>query len=89
MVNEKDVEHIAGLADIAIGREELAGFTSQLNEILEYFDLLDQVQGQACPMEEQYNIFRKDEPEPSLPQELVLKNAAEQEDGFFKAPRVM
>jgi aspartyl-tRNA(Asn)/glutamyl-tRNA(Gln) amidotransferase subunit C len=26
---------------------------------------------------------------PSLPQEEVLRNAAAQEDGFIKAPRVM
>ncbi|HNY89573.1 MAG TPA: Asp-tRNA(Asn)/Glu-tRNA(Gln) amidotransferase subunit GatC, partial [Methanoregulaceae archaeon] len=43
MVSEKDVAHIAELADIGIEKEELAEFTGRFNEILDYFDILDQV----------------------------------------------
>lgn len=89
MVSENDVEHIADLADIAIKREELEGFTTRFNEILEYFDLLDQVQGGGAAGQETCNILREDEVEPSLPQDSVLSNAREKEEGFFKAPRVM
>lgn len=89
MVSENDVEHIAELADIGISREELAEFTGQFNEILDYFDILDQVEAAVAWEQDLANIFREDEIEPSLSQEEVLSNARETEDGFFRAPRVM
>ncbi|OPX72585.1 MAG: aspartyl/glutamyl-tRNA amidotransferase subunit C [Methanoregulaceae archaeon PtaB.Bin108] len=89
MITEKDTEHIAQLADIAIHKEELAAFTSRFNEILEYFDLLDQVDMVENAENKECNVLREDEIVPSLSQDKVLSNVREQEDGFFKAPRVM
>lgn len=89
MITEKDTEHIAQLADIAIYKEELAAFTSRFNEILEYFDLLDQVDMAENEENKECNVLREDEIVPSLSQDKVLANVREQEDGFFKAPRVM
>ena len=89
MVSEKDVQHIAELADIGISSGELGTFTHQFNEILAYFDQLDAVKGDAAAIKDLYNVLREDEIEPSLPQEEVLRNAPAQEDGFIKAPRVM
>jgi aspartyl-tRNA(Asn)/glutamyl-tRNA(Gln) amidotransferase subunit C len=89
MVSENDVEHIAELADIGISREEVAEFTGQFNEILDYFDILDQVEAAGAFEQDLANIFREDEIEPSLTQGEVLSNARETEDGFFRAPRVM
>ena len=43
MVSEKDVQHIAELADVSISATELGTFTHQFNAILEYFDILDRV----------------------------------------------
>jgi aspartyl-tRNA(Asn)/glutamyl-tRNA(Gln) amidotransferase subunit C len=89
MVSEKDVEHIAELADIGISSEELAEFTGQFNEILDYFDILDKVEMTGALEQDLSNIFREDEIEPSLTKEEVLANSQETEDGFFRAPRVM
>jgi aspartyl-tRNA(Asn)/glutamyl-tRNA(Gln) amidotransferase subunit C len=89
MIEEKDVEHIAELADIGMERSELAEFTAQFNEILDYFDLLDQVRNETIADADLYNIFRDDEPVESLSKEQVLANTQETEDGFFRAPRVM
>jgi len=89
MVTEKEVQHIAGLADIGINTEELGEFTTRFNEILDYFDVLDRVQGDGKVTRDLSNVMREDIVEPSLLQEEVLKNAAAQEDGFIKAPRVM
>ena len=89
MVNERDVSHIAELADIGIGQEDLVQFTREFNAILEYFDILDQVKTGEAPATELINILREDEIEPSLPLEEVLRNAGESEDGFIKAPKVM
>lgn len=89
MVSEKEVQHIAGLADVDIGSEELGTFTHQFNEILDYFDILDRVQGSGPVTHDLFNVFREDEVEPSLSQDDILKNAPATEDGFIKAPRVM
>jgi aspartyl-tRNA(Asn)/glutamyl-tRNA(Gln) amidotransferase subunit C len=89
MVTEHDVQHIAELADVGINKDELATFTHQFNAILDYFDTLDTVKGNAAVKSELFNVLREDEVEPSLPQDDVLKNAPAQEDGFIKAPRVM
>jgi aspartyl-tRNA(Asn)/glutamyl-tRNA(Gln) amidotransferase subunit C len=89
MVTEKDVQHIAELADVGISPEELGTFTHQFNAILEYFDILDRVEGSGNAERDLYNVLREDEVEPSLSQDDVLKNAPFREDGFIKAPRVM
>jgi aspartyl-tRNA(Asn)/glutamyl-tRNA(Gln) amidotransferase subunit C len=89
MVTEKDVQHIAELADVGISPEVLGTFTHQFNAILEYFDILDRVEGIGQDERDLYNILREDEVEPSLSQEDVLSNAPFREDGFIKAPRVM
>jgi aspartyl-tRNA(Asn)/glutamyl-tRNA(Gln) amidotransferase subunit C len=89
MATEQEVTHIAELADVGINTEELAAFTHQFNAILDYFDVLDQVSGDTAVTRDLYNVMREDVVEPSLPQEEVLRNAAAQEDGFIKAPRVM
>ena len=89
MATEPEVNHIAELADVGINPEELGTFTHQFNAILEYFDVLDRVSGDTAVTCDRYNVMREDLVEPSLPQEEVLRNAAAQEDGFIKAPRVM
>ncbi|OPY38251.1 MAG: aspartyl/glutamyl-tRNA amidotransferase subunit C [Methanoregula sp. PtaU1.Bin051] len=89
MVTEKDVEHIADLADIGMDSGELAPFTQQFNAIIDYFDILDRVKGEESGVRDLYNVMREDDPRPSLPQKDVLSNAPASEDGFIKAPRVM
>jgi aspartyl-tRNA(Asn)/glutamyl-tRNA(Gln) amidotransferase subunit C len=89
MVTEHDVQHIADLADIGIDAGELGTFTAQFNAILDYFDVLDRVQGDGAGARDLINVMREDVVEPSLPQEDVLRNAPAQEDGFIRAPRVM
>jgi aspartyl-tRNA(Asn)/glutamyl-tRNA(Gln) amidotransferase subunit C len=89
MATEQEVTHIAELADVGINPEELAPFTHQFNAILEYFDVLDRVSGDTVVTCDLFNVMREDVVESSLPQEDVLRNAAAQEDGFIKAPRVM
>ena len=89
MVSENDVQHIAELADVGISSDQLGSFTHQFNAIIEYFDILDRVEGKEAVTHELYNILREDVVEPSLPQEEVLRNAPAREDGFIKAPRVM
>jgi aspartyl-tRNA(Asn)/glutamyl-tRNA(Gln) amidotransferase subunit C len=89
MVSETDILHIAQLADIGISKDEVAEFTTQVNAVLGYFDLLDAVEGDSALIADLSNVFREDEVAASLSQDEALANAGSTEDGFIKAPRVM
>ena len=89
MVSEEEVESIAKLADITIEKEKLAGFTSRFNDILEYFDILDQVAQDETTKDDLYNVLREDEVMPSLTQEEALVNSGETEEGYIKSPKVL
>ncbi|ABN56706.1 MULTISPECIES: Asp-tRNA(Asn)/Glu-tRNA(Gln) amidotransferase subunit GatC [Methanoculleus] len=89
MITESDIEHIAELADIGISKDEVPEFTTQFNAILDYFEVLDTVEGESAPDAGAVNVFRDDEPRPGLSQEEALANAGSTENGFIKAPRVM
>ncbi|MDD2472682.1 MULTISPECIES: Asp-tRNA(Asn)/Glu-tRNA(Gln) amidotransferase subunit GatC [unclassified Methanoculleus] len=89
MITESDIEHIAELADIGISKDEVPEFTTQFNAILDYFEVLDTVEGESAPAAGTANVFREDEPRPGLSQDAALVNAGSTENGFIKAPRVM
>jgi aspartyl-tRNA(Asn)/glutamyl-tRNA(Gln) amidotransferase subunit C len=92
MITEGDVLHIANLAKIEVREEEVERFVREFQSILDYFDILDEVDEGIEPTFQVLsltNIFRKDKPKKSLPREEVLKNARHVEEGYFKGPRVV
>ena len=92
-LNRKDVEHVALLSRLELSENELDKYTGQLDAILEYIDVLNQVDTSAVePMAhvlEIRNVMRADEVQPSLPREAALQNAPDAEDGFFKVPKIV
>ncbi|MCX7780671.1 MAG: Asp-tRNA(Asn)/Glu-tRNA(Gln) amidotransferase subunit GatC [Negativicutes bacterium] len=92
-ITRKDVEHVALLSRLEMGEAESEKFTGQLNAILDYVEVLNKVDttgieptAHVLPLK---NIMRPDETRPSLPRDLALANAPEQEDGYFKVPKIM
>ena len=86
-VETADVRRVAALARVELDDAEVEAFTAQFQEILEYFDALDEVP--AVDSEpELTNVMRTDEVEESLSQAAALKTATDSEDGRFKGPRV-
>jgi aspartyl-tRNA(Asn)/glutamyl-tRNA(Gln) amidotransferase subunit C len=92
-VSLKDVEHIALLAHINLSKEEKKIFTEQLNQILDYFGKIDEVDTEGVKptfnVVEQTNVFREDTPKPSLKSESALSNAPEKEKGYFKTKKIV
>jgi aspartyl-tRNA(Asn)/glutamyl-tRNA(Gln) amidotransferase subunit C len=88
-----DIDHVARLARLALTDEERARLREQLGAILEHAATVGEVAADDVPPTAsavpQVNVFRDDEPEPSLPRELVLSNAPEAEEGRFRVPRVV
>ncbi|MDY6774623.1 MAG: Asp-tRNA(Asn)/Glu-tRNA(Gln) amidotransferase subunit GatC [Halobacteria archaeon] len=83
-----DVEHIADLARIDLDEDEVEPFVDDFNQILDYFEGLDEIPEDVERSDDFENVMREDEVEASLPQEDVLENAPETEDGYVKAPKV-
>jgi aspartyl-tRNA(Asn)/glutamyl-tRNA(Gln) amidotransferase subunit C len=92
-ITQKEVEHVAALARLKLGHEEISTFTGQMDAILSYVDTLSQLNtdgiiptSHAVPME---NAFRPDEITPSIGTENALANAPDRIDGFFRVPKVI
>lgn len=86
MVDEEDVEHVAWLARLELTEEEVAAFADDMEDVLEHFDRLDELDGEPGVPDRFVNVFRDDEVEECLSREEALRNAPETEDGFFVGP---
>lgn len=92
-ITREDVENVALLSRLEVEEDKVATITEQLNAILEYAEILNQVNTEGIkptahvlPLK---NVLREDEVKPSLSRELALSNAPEQEDGYFKVPKII
>ena len=89
-ITRDDVLHVAKLAELGLGEEEIERLQQQLNAILDAvgkvseLDLAD-VPPTSHPLSV-VNVFGTDEPRPSLPLEDVFANAPAREDDFFRVP---
>ena len=92
MITIKDVQHVAKLARLALSQEEMEKFAPQLNSILEHVNALNEVDTTGVmPMAHSIkisNVMREDEVKQDYSREEMLKNAPEEEDGFFKVPKI-
>ncbi len=92
-VTKEDVLKIAELAQLTLSEEELPVFTEQFNKILDHMDQLNELDTDNIePLShvlDLVNATRKDEPQPSLDQEAVLKLAPQSTDGHVAVPPVI
>ena len=88
----EEVKHVAHLARLRLSAEELEKMRNDLSAILEYIDMLKEVDvGDVAPtaqVTDLFNIMREDETRPSLPREDVLANAPDQRDGMFRVKAI-
>jgi len=92
----KEVRAIADLARLELRDDELTALTGQLAAILHYVDLLGEVDtSNVEPLAHALdvtNVFRDDEPAPSLPVQEALANAPARKmsggAGFYAVPPV-
>jgi aspartyl-tRNA(Asn)/glutamyl-tRNA(Gln) amidotransferase subunit C len=89
----EQVRWVAHLARLELSAAELATMTRQLGAILDYVNPLQQVNTDgveplAHPLPVQ-NVFRADEPAPSLPVDEALANAPDRRGDFYGVPAVL
>jgi len=92
-LSREEVQHIAGLARLALSDEEQALYQGQLSAILEHFARLQELDTEAIsptattlPLR---NVMRADEPRPPFSREGILANAPAIEKGCFKVPAAL
>ena len=92
-VSRDDVLTIAKLARLRVDASELDAFTTQMNAILDYVALLDEVDTDGVEplyhVIETGNVLRDDVPRQTLTQEAALSNAPSRDEHFFLVPRVI
>ena len=87
-----DVRKVAALARLDLSEDDLPRMREQLSTILDYVDLLRElntegVEPMAHPLPVQ-NVFRDDDPTPSLPVDDALRNAPTRISDYFGVPAV-
>ena len=92
-LSRDDVAKVATLARLALSEDELAQMTSELTKIVGFVSLLEEidtsnVEPLAHPLGTT-NVFREDEPAPSLPVELAIATAPKQDCECFLVPAVL
>jgi len=92
-ISRDEVEKVSLLGRLTLSDDELERMTPQLSSILEYMDLLGEVDTEGIePMahaQELANVFRNDEARPSLPREEALANAPNRDDECYRVPAVL
>ena len=92
-ITKQEVERVAKLARLAMTEAETATYSQQLNQIVAYVQKLKTFSTEGIDptsvLLEETNVFRPDEPEPSLSEDQALKNAPDAEDHRFRVPRII
>ncbi|MFA6249990.1 MAG: Asp-tRNA(Asn)/Glu-tRNA(Gln) amidotransferase subunit GatC [Candidatus Shapirobacteria bacterium] len=87
-ITQDELDHIAGLARIKLTEAERQLYLSQLSSILQYVDLLRQVDTSAVSpsfqVTSQTNVARDDQIRPSLTLGQAQANAPKVHDGYFQ-----
>ena len=88
-----DVRWVAQLGRLQLSDPDLVTMARQLGAIVDYVNQLQQVNTDgveplyhALPI---HNIFREDEPRPSLPVDEALANAPDRRGDFYGVPAVL
>jgi aspartyl-tRNA(Asn)/glutamyl-tRNA(Gln) amidotransferase subunit C len=92
-ISREEVLHIARLARVALTEEEIDRFSEQLSNLLDHFEVLQQVDTADVPPTAQSidlrSIMREDAVRPSLPPDDVLANAPRCEEDSFRVKPVL
>lgn len=93
MIDREQVHKVALLARLELTPEEEEQFTIQLGSILDYVQQLSELDVDDVPPTARAidvsNVTRVDELQPYADRDAILNSAPEEEDGFFKVPKIL
>ncbi|MDD4938386.1 MAG: Asp-tRNA(Asn)/Glu-tRNA(Gln) amidotransferase subunit GatC [Candidatus Shapirobacteria bacterium] len=86
-ISPKSLDHIAKLARIQLNEKEKKTFLPQIESVIEYFDILNQVNTDGVKptfrVNEQSNVFHEDKIKESLPVKEAIFQATRIKDNYF------
>lgn len=92
-ITRKDVEYVAGLAQLTLDEETKDRLVGEMGEILAYMDKLNELDTTGIEptmhVLEMSNVFREDEVQPSLDRETALMNAPKTDGEYFLVPKIL
>jgi aspartyl-tRNA(Asn)/glutamyl-tRNA(Gln) amidotransferase subunit C len=90
VIDREQVLHIAKLARLRLGEDELERMSGELSKILEHVERIAELDLEGVEPTSHVialeNVLRPDEPRPSWPREDVLELAPDPAEGAFKVP---
>ena len=93
MIDRQEVHKVAHLARLELTPEEEEQFTTQLGDILNYFEQLGELDVTGVEPTTRAidisNITRTDTLIPNPDRDHILAGAPDQEEEFFKVPKIM
>lgn len=97
MIDRDQVHKVAHLARLELTPEEEERFTTQLNDILGYFEQLNQIDTADVPPTtraiDASNVTRPDQLQPYGDRDLILDSAPDREataqGDYFKVPKIL
>ena len=92
-ISEEEVKHVAHLARLNLGTEELVSMTAQLDMILSYFEKLEELDTKNVEPTTHAlsitNAFREDQVHASLSQQDALAGGPDTNEDSFLVPRII
>ena len=92
-LTDDEVRNIAALARVAMTNDEVEEMRDQLSNILEHFDVLNQVDTDSVEPTGHtvglVSVMREDEVDESFPREDMLANVPLREDDFVRVKAVL
>ncbi len=89
----KEIEKVANLSRIKLTIDEKKSFSSQLTDILDYMEKLNELNTDDVPLmayaTKLTNVFREDKTRSSYARQEILKLSPSISNGFFKVPKVI
>ena len=92
-ITKEEVKKIAALSKLSLSESELKNHTKDMNNILDYMDLLNEID--TSNVEELVNVhdatsnLREDTSEASIPKDKVIDNSPESKDDYIEIPLVV
>jgi aspartyl-tRNA(Asn)/glutamyl-tRNA(Gln) amidotransferase subunit C len=90
MIERDQVLHVARLARLRLSEAEVEKMAGELSGILEHVDRIGKLDLEGVEATSHVvaleNVLRPDEPRPSWPRDVVLKQAPDPVDGAFRVP---
>jgi aspartyl-tRNA(Asn)/glutamyl-tRNA(Gln) amidotransferase subunit C len=92
-ISEEQVRHVAHLARLEMTDEEAGRMQKELDKMITFAEQLNELDTEKVEPTSHVldikNVFREDAAKKGLPQEEVLKNAPDHQDGQIKVPSIL